>query len=293
MMTPNEQQRLADLLADEATQGLSEAETHELESLLVTHTKIEANELALAVAAGELTQPLALEALPLSLRSRVLADAEPYLAAETKPQDNANSRADTLRTSAHTDSPNAPAAEVVAFPLRRGGTRGAGWQQLGWYAAAACLLLALGGWWQAWKASQPAVAPRTPSLTEQRAQLLQQGATLTQVNWTPTQYPGLQNVTGDVVWDNQTQRGFMRFAGLQVNDPNAVVYQLWIFDAQQDERYPIDGGAFDITSTGEVIVPITAKIKVVKPTLFAITLEKPGGVVVSKRDRLVLVARPG
>jgi hypothetical protein len=293
MMTPNEQHRLADLLADEATQGLTEAEMHELESLLAAHPEVEVDELALAVAVGELTQSLALEALPLSLRSRVLADAEQYLVAETKPQDNANSRADALRTSAHTDSPNAPAAEVVAFPLRHGGTRGAGWQQLGWYAAAACLLLALGGWWQVWKASQPAVVPRTPSLTEQRAQLLQRGATLTQVNWTPTQYPGVQNVTGDVVWDNQTQRGFMRFAGLQVNDPNAVVYQLWIFDAQQDERYPIDGGVFDITSTGEVIVPITTKIKVVKPTLFAITMEKPGGVVVSKRDRLVLVARPG
>lgn len=293
MMTPYDQQRLADLLADEATQGLSEAEAHELERLLAAHPEIEADELALAVAAGELTQPLVLEALPLSLRSRVLADAERYWGAESKPERTQNSRTDLTTTGAHTDSPLAPAAEVVAFPLRRGGTRRAGWQQLGWYAAAACLLLALGGWWQVWKASRPSVAPRTTSLAEQRAQLLKQGATLTKVDWSPTQYPGMQNVTGDVVWDNQTQRGFMRFAGLQVNDPNAVVYQLWIFDAQQDERYPIDGGVFDITSTGEVIVPITAKIKVVKPTLFAITMEKPGGVVVSKRDRLVLVAKPG
>jgi hypothetical protein len=293
MMTPTEQQRLADLLADEATQGLNEAEMHELESLLAAHPEIEAGELALAVAAGELTQPLKLEALPLHLRSRLLADAEQYLVAETNSQNYANSRPDLATTGARTNSPTAPAAEVVAFPLRRGGTRRAGWQQLGWYAAAACLVLALGGWWQVWKASRPTTAPRTPSLDEQRTHLLQRGATLTKVNWSPTQYPGMQNVTGDVVWDNQTQRGFMRFAGLQINDPNAVVYQLWIFDAQQDERYPIDGGVFDITSTGEVIVPITAKIKVVKPMLFAITMEKPGGVVVSKRDRLVLVAKPG
>lgn len=284
----NDQQRLADLLADEATQGLSDAETRELETLLAAHSDIEAAELALAVAAGELTQPLAVEELPSNLRSRILVEAEQYFPAE-KPAPNVI----PMRANAPTSSSNALAAEVVDFPLRRGGTRWAGWQRMGWYAAAACLVLALGGWWQVWKASQSVVSPRTPSLAEQRAQLLQQGATLTKVDWSPTQYPGMQNVTGDVVWDNQTQRGYMRFAGLQVNDPHAVVYQLWIFDAQQDERYPIDGGVFDITNTGEVIVPITAKIRVEKPTLFAITLEKPGGVVVSKRDRLVLVAKPG
>lgn len=284
----NDQQRLAELLADEATQGLSPDETRELERLLAAHPAIESDELALAVAAGELTQPLVSEELPANLRNQILAEAEQYL-----PSEKFAPNVIPLRAHAPTSSSNALAAEVVDFPLRRGGLRGAGWQRLGWYAAAACFALAFGGWWQVWKANQPVVPLRTPTLAEQRAQLLQQGATLTKVNWSPTQYPGMQNVTGDVVWDNQTQRGYMRFAGLQVNDPHAVVYQLWIFDAQQDERYPIDGGVFDITSTGEVIVPITAKINVVAPTLFAITMEKPGGVVVSKRDRLVLVAKPG
>lgn len=293
MTTLHDQQRLAELLADEATQGLSPTETLELESLLAANPDIEADELALAVAAGELSQPFALEALPLSFRNRILSEAEQYFPAQPQIPGVISMRTGVVNVSSPTSSSNAPAAEVVDFPLRRGGMRGAGWQQFGWYAAAACLALALGGWWQVWKASQPLPPASEQTLATQRSQLLQQGATLTKVDWSPTQYPGMQGVSGDVVWDNQTQRGFMRFAGLQVNDPRTVVYQLWIFDAQQDERYPIDGGVFDITSTGEVIVPITAKIRVEKPTLFAITMEKPGGVVVSKRDRLVLVAKPG
>jgi hypothetical protein len=50
---------------------------------------------------------------------------------------------------------------------------------------------------------------------------------------------------------------------------------------------------FDVTSGGEVIVPIHAKLKVTKPTLFAVTVEKPGGVVVSKRERIVVLAKVG
>ena len=69
-------------------------------------------------------------------------------------------------------------------------------------------------------------------------------------------------------------------------------YQLWIFDAKQDERYPIDGGVFDVDpQSGDVIVPIRAKLHVVDPKMFAVTVEKPGGVVVSSRDRIALLAK--
>lgn len=50
---------------------------------------------------------------------------------------------------------------------------------------------------------------------------------------------------------------------------------------------------FDVDSeTGDVVVPITAKLKVNEPVLFAVTVEKPGGVVVSKRERIVVTAKP-
>ena len=83
----------------------------------------------------------------------------------------------------------------------------------------------------------------------------------------------------------------MRFHGLAANDPTKSQYQLSIFDPSQSAKTPIDGGVFDIDpSTGDVIVPINAKLRVTGPTLFAVTVEKPGGVVVSKREHIVMVA---
>ncbi|MEL6545551.1 MAG: hypothetical protein AAFQ82_13050, partial [Myxococcota bacterium] len=60
----------------------------------------------------------------------------------------------------------------------------------------------------------------------------------------------------------------------------------------RNEAHPVDGGVFD-SDGGEVLVPIDPRVPVGEATLFAITLEKPGGVVVSTRERLVLVAQPG
>jgi|GEM_PF-6982669 len=54
--------------------------------------------------------------------------------------------------------------------------------------------------------------------------------------------------------------------------------------------FPVDGGVFDVTSTGEVIVAITPKLHVDDLAMFAVTIEKPGGVVVSKRERIVVTA---
>jgi len=95
---------------------------------------------------------------------------------------------------------------------------------------------------------------------------------------------------GEVLWDNDAQRGFMRFEGLAANDPNVSQYQLWIFDAQREEAHPVDGGVFN-ASGGAILVPIDAKIRVFEPVAFAVTVEKPGGVVVSKREKVVALAK--
>ena len=42
-----------------------------------------------------------------------------------------------------------------------------------------------------------------------------------------------------------------------------------------------------------MIVPIRAKLPVSDAHLFAVTVEQPGGVVVSSRDRIVLLANRG
>jgi hypothetical protein len=83
----------------------------------------------------------------------------------------------------------------------------------------------------------------------------------------------------------------MRLEGLEVNAPDEYQYQLWIFDRNRDERYPVDGGVFDMPPGGDAAeVPIQAKLAVAEPTLFAVTVEEPGGVVVSSRARIATVA---
>ena len=79
----------------------------------------------------------------------------------------------------------------------------------------------------------------------------------------------------------------MTFAGLEQNDPTESQYQLWIFDKNQDE--PIDGGVFNVAGDN-VIVPIDPKLKAVDVFQFAVTIEKPGGVVKSKQERIALLA---
>jgi len=96
-------------------------------------------------------------------------------------------------------------------------------------------------------------------------------------------------VTGDVVWSTQAQEGYMRFQGLPVNNPQFNQYQLWIFDEKR-EKHPVDGGVFDALE-GELIIPIREKLQVYSPTMFAVTLEQPGGVVVSDKEHIVAIAK--
>ena len=138
----------------------------------------------------------------------------------------------------------------------------------------------------------PAPAPKMPTAAEARAELLATAKDATTLPWTATQDPNATGASGDVVWSASQQRGFMRFKGLTPNDLKTVQYQLWIFDKDRDQACPVDGGVFDVGSDGEVIVPISAKLRVNEPVLFAVTIEKPGGVVVSKRERIVVTAAP-
>jgi hypothetical protein len=133
--------------------------------------------------------------------------------------------------------------------------------------------------------------PPPADLGDMRARLAGGGASV--ISWSSTEDPAASQASGDLVWDDRQQEGYMRFKGLAPNDPDVYQYQLWIFDATRDERHPVDGGVFDVPSgSDEVIVPIRAKLPVGEPVLFAITVEKPGGVVVSDRERIALVAKP-
>ena len=156
---------------------------------------------------------------------------------------------------------------------------------IAWVACAAALLVAVG----LYASSQPKDAgPITLTSTELYQDLLQREG-VSQIDWSPGTTPFDNPVSGKVVWDNEKQQGIMQFVGMPINDPTAEQYQLWIIDPARDEE-PIDGGVFDVTASGEVLIPIDAKLKVVSPAAFAITIEQPGGVVVSTRERLPLLA---
>ncbi|QDU90783.1 Anti-sigma-K factor rskA [Pirellulimonas nuda] len=132
----------------------------------------------------------------------------------------------------------------------------------------------------------------TPTPLEARQSFLKSYPTLTPIAWTATDDPAAQGAEGDVVWSDAQQQGYMTFAGLPANDPSKTQYQLWVFDAQRDERYPVDGGVFDIPQGEEsVVVPIAVKLPVNRATMFAVTIEPAGGVVVSDRSRLPLLAK--
>ncbi len=103
---------------------------------------------------------------------------------------------------------------------------------------------------------------------------------------------GYEQVTGEVRWSRDAQAGQMVFRGLPENDPAAGQYQLWIVDPARDAE-PVDGGVFDVSyadGNNEVTVDFAAKLRVDVPTVFAVTYEKPGGVVVSEGPLLVVAS---
>lgn len=153
---------------------------------------------------------------------------------------------------------------------------------IGWVAAAALLV--------AFFLRDSFVHTASPATARER--LVTQAGDVLRVPWKTTEDPLASSVTGDVVWSRAQQEGYMRFRGLPPNDASVSQYQLWIFDATRAEweAKPVDGGVFDVTAGGEVVVPIHAKLEVRDAKLFGVTLEVPGGVVVSKREHLLVVA---
>jgi hypothetical protein len=261
-------------------------EARELEAFLAAHPDLDPESYELAAASSALAffpAAGALEPMPEHVEREVLERARAFVVAQAAAQ-----------------APAAPARVLPMAPTARPAAQEARteprWRGAGWWAAAACLALAVAGWWP--RATPAPVPPPAPAIVERTApaspeEKLAQAPDRVAIPWQATEDPAVAGTAaaGEVVWSTGLQQGYMRFRGLPANDPTKNQYQLWIFDASQDERYPIDGGVFDVPAgQAEVVVPIDPRLRVVKPTLFAVTVEKPGGVVVSSRERIVLVA---
>lgn len=261
--------KLMQLLADRATEGLDPFSTRELDELIARRPHYESFALERAAAAIDLAMPPAcVEALPRSLRDRVLTDAGRYLATAVRPH---------VSLSDNNESQN----RVMDVGSGRWSGR------VGWSLSAAALLLAVLGWWQALTMEKPS-AVSTPA---RYAQFVRESGDLLRAAWAGKE-PGFELVTGDVVWSTTSQHGFMRLVGLPPNDPRVCQYQLWIVDPRRD-THPIDGGVFDVHSAGEAIIAIDAKLRADDPAVFAITVEKPGGVVVSGGPLVVVASVNG
>ncbi|MGI9291567.1 MAG: anti-sigma factor domain-containing protein [Gammaproteobacteria bacterium] len=256
---------LEELLIDQALFGLDESENAELHDLLGKDPdELEVSFMRTAALAqlGLLSSEQKIDKMPGSLRDNILSAAPGAAHKESNQPDNVVNISDAKQP---------PAAK----PANRLTLTATGW---GMAAALAIALVFV------------QAGLKSPDSLSARADLLASVSDTLITPWAKPEIAGYEQVTGDVVWSDTEQSGYMRLAGLPANDPAVAQYQLWIVDPERSPQ-PVDGGVFDIpTGTREAIVPINAKLAVDAPTVFAITLEQPGGVVVSEGPLLIIAA---
>lgn len=281
------QNRLLELLADQTIFGLSGEEMTELEQLKKEFPEWDKDlSLELTAAAIGLSNLEMTDELPANLRTKIFANADEYFNQFTESSEIVNSPSQI-----ETDD-GEEFQKTFEFEPRR-----PVWQWLGWaFAAAACVALAVNLWTTRPQTevvrNQPPVQSPTPKLSaeQERTQLLSVASDTVKI---PLSDPkNAKEVLGEMVWSNTLQKGYARFSNLPANDINKETYQLWIIDEEQNPKNPaISGGVFNIAATGEVVIPIDPQVMVRKPKVIAVTVEKPGGVVVSAQEKVVAFAK--
>ncbi len=261
-------ERLHELLADQALQGLNEDAARELDALLVAEPAVDVE--AFERAAAALDQAIAAganaEPLPSDVRKNLASAAHEWIAT--------GAPADSGALEEPAEAP-AVLARISWMP---------------WFVAAASLTIATFVWITG--ATSRSAQP-VPVAVAYDTFLNSAPADLVRVEWQVVaknyDIPS-DDFSGEVVWSGSAQQGYMVFDGLPPNDPGAEQFQLWIFDSTRGDSPPVDGGVFDVDSTGRVIVPIRPAIAVRNATAFAVTIEEPGGVVVSTQNRIATLA---
>ncbi len=267
-----------DLLIQQAVYGLDASDTATLDDLIQQFDISEEDRFEAVIGALD-AGFTAKAALPAELQQRLVQDGISWV-----------------------NPPQPPKTRQTATTADLDKTQG-GWttrERLLGLATAASLMFGFAGWRGWFSTTTPDGAGQQrlseATLSEQMGQLVNQPGT-DRFAWTnPTQDVASLAAAGEVVWNDVRQTGFMVFSGLSENDSSQQQYQLWIFDTERPDETPVDGGVFDIpktaalTDSGQLIVPIDAKLSIGHAKAFAVTIERPGGVVVSKRERLPLLA---
>ncbi|MGI9055606.1 MAG: anti-sigma factor [Pyrinomonadaceae bacterium] len=284
-MNELEKEKMLDLLILRATGEITKEELEQLRKLEETFPEFKDDtSYELAAAAINLVDLKIEDQMPAHLQAKILADADKYFSVpETENGTNENNGGEQEEEFQKT----------FDFKPKR-----SIWQSLGWVVAAlACAVLAVNLFTTYNRPKteviqnppQQITPTPTPSIVEQRLQFLASAKDAAQQTWSDFDPKKPFNVEGDVVWSNAAQKGYMRFRNLPVNDKSKETYQVWIFDETQ--KNPISAGVFDVNETGEIIVPMDAAITVGKPTMVGITVEKPGGVMVSGLEKVMAVAK--
>jgi hypothetical protein len=269
-----------DLLADEALGELDDFERLQLGERLSSDDRQNLAQLECVVTALDLAFDKDRQmSLPPDLRQSILERAQAHFATDQAEGDRGTKPA--LESGDYDAKSKSRKADELPIPAKMQWTRR---ELFAWFTTAASVTAAGGLWF-----SQFAENGEVKEIALSRERLISTAEDLIQADWKDGKSPWREPVTGDIVWSSMKQTGFMRFRGMPVNNPLQEQYQLWIIDPLRDDE-PIDGGVFDITSTNDVVIPVNAKLQVIKPAAFAITIEKPGGVVVSKQERLPLLA---
>jgi anti-sigma-K factor RskA len=288
-------ERMLELLADQILFGLTERETAELENLKNRFAEFKDDDsFEIAAAAVNLMNLKIDDSLPAHLQAKLEAQAQEFIAAPQETRQFSNAPQNQADISSEEFASNI--YEIKSKPSI--------WQWMGWaVAATACVALAINLWTTRSRQisesagnQKPIQIPEliktpAPELSEaqKREQLLASAPDIIQTDWVSATDD--KKVLGDVVWSNSQQKGYLRLRDLPALNPNQETYQLWIVDKMRSEKNPISGGVFNTSEAGEVIIPINAQLKINEPNLFAVSKEKAGGVVVSKPDRLVAVAK--
>ena len=268
MNAPNhrDMQRVDELLADEASASLEAGDARELRALLDRNPGVRRDGLIQAAALAQVAflhesrrtgARAGSTRMPAALRQRLASQGEAMVSRQRA-----------------APTPLRPVPATGRLPV-------AGW--LGW-ALAAMLAVAL-----VIPRTEGPAPPQALDGAAARASLLAEAPDAVTLPWAVPTIAGYEGVRGDVVWSQSRQQGYLRLANMPVNDPARTQYQLWIVDPERD-KHPVDGGVFDVSSTGEIVIPIRAKLTVRSPSAFAITAEQPGGVVVSAGPLLVVAA---
>lgn len=277
---------IVDLLIQRATVGLDEDQHPLLERTNAGYVPSNDISFDLAAAAVGIVDLDMDEPMPDHLRARIMASADQFFASPIS-SGTEQAPAKDLRPEEQEEYQK----QFYVEPRRS-------WNWLSWaVAAAACIALGINIWLtrltppETVVISTPPQAPEKLTPEQELAGFMASQRDMTKAAWTAGNMKDLKDVGGDVMWSDENQKGFMRLRGLPVNDKSKETYQLWIFDKTQDKATPIDGGTFDVNSAGEVIIPINAKLHAEGTQMFAITIEKPGGVVVSKREKIAAIAK--